>query len=362
MKNKTNNKVYVIAEAGVNHNGNKSMAYQLIDAAVEAGADAVKFQTFQASKLAGPNVKKAQYQYEQTDREESQQEMLKSLELPQSWHHDLQNHAKSQGIEFLSTAFDQDSLRFLNSINLPLFKIPSGELTNGPLIWQFARTGKPLILSTGMANLSEIEQALAIIVHALNAQTEPTSLKEVWQCWSDSNARAVLDNHVTLLHCTSQYPTPWEDVNLKAMDALAAAFQLQVGYSDHTSGVIIPYAAVARGAVLIEKHFTLDRNLPGPDHKASLEPTELKEMIAGIRILELAMGSGIKSPQPCEWETREVVRQSLIATNNIEIGEESQPNHLGTARMGNGLSPVYYWDFIGCRAEASYQCGDLFLK
>ena len=264
--------VYIIAEAGVNHNGQRDLAFALVDAAAEAGADAVKFQTFDAARLASKSAPKAAYQKQSTDAAESQLAMLKKLELPREWHADLQAHATQKGIEFLSTAFDSDSLAFLVDLGMPLFKIPSGELTNGPLLWQFARTGKPLVLSTGMATLSEVEQGLAIVAHALSAEAEPSSIDDVWRSWSRADWRARLNGHVTLLHCTSQYPTPFAEVNLRGMDTLAQAFGLSVGYSDHTEGILIPVAAVARGAKIIEKHFTLDRSLPGPDHKASLNP------------------------------------------------------------------------------------------
>lgn len=352
--------VYIIAEAGVNHNGDRDMAFQLIDAAVEAGADAVKFQTFNAARLASPLVKKATYQAVNTNSQESQLAMLKALELPLAWHQELQHYAHKNNISFLSTAFDEESLKFLHSLDLPLFKVPSGELTNAPLIWKFARTNKPLIISTGMATLSEIEQALAIVVHALNASHEPKNMDEVWHYWADNRSRQSLKDQVTLLHCTSQYPTPWEHVNLRAMDTLANAFQLPIGYSDHTEGIVIPIAAVARGARVIEKHFTLDRNLPGPDHKASLEPAELKQMIQSIRALELAIGSPLKTPQTCEWDTRQVARQYLIAAKPIKMGQEIEPDHLSTSRTGEGLSPALFWDLIGESAQRDYQEGDVF--
>ena len=268
--------VYIIAEAGVNHNQNRDMAFQLVDAAAGCGVDAVKFQTFKAHKLAHKQVEKAHYQKLNTDVTESQLEMLTKLELPYAWHNELQEHARNKGIEFLSTAFDEASLQFLQTLNLPIYKVPSGELTNAPLLWRFANTGKPLIISTGMATLSEVEQALAIVTHGLVSPEEPQSIHEAWSCWSNEKAREKLKGHVTLLHCTSQYPTPWHEVNLKAMDTLAASFGLDVGYSDHTEGTMIPIAAVARGATVIEKHFTLDRLLPGPDHHASIEVNELK--------------------------------------------------------------------------------------
>ena len=349
--------VYVIAEAGVNHNGERDLAFALVDAAADAGADAVKFQTFDAAKLASKNVPKAVYQREITDAAESQLAMLKKLELRRDWHVELQAYARQLGIEFLSTAFDVVSLTFLVELGMPLFKVPSGELTNGPLLWQFARTRKPLVLSTGMATLGEVEQGLAIVAHALHAEAEPASIEEVWRFWSQADCRAKLVGHVTLLHCTSQYPTPFAEVNLRGMDTLAGAFGLTVGYSDHTEGILIPLAAVARGAKLIEKHFTLDRSLPGPDHKASLEPGDLKQMVGNIRALTIALGGGIKSPQPSEWDTRLAARQQVIAARPITAGTRFQRSDLTTMRAGHGLSPTELWGLVGQSATVDYDTG-----
>lgn len=351
--------VYIIAEAGVNHNGQRDLAFALVDAAAEAGADAVKFQTFDAAKLASKSAPKAAYQKQSTDAAESQLAMLRKLELPREWHSGLQAHARQKGIEFLSTAFDTDSLAFLVDLGMPLFKIPSGELTNGPLLWQFARTGKPLVLSTGMATLSEVEQGLAIVAHALSAETEPASIDDVWRSWSRADWRARLHGHVTLLHCTSQYPTPFAEVNLRGMDTLAQAFGLPVGYSDHTEGILIPVAAVARGAKIIEKHFTLDRSLPGPDHKASLEPAELTQMVRDIRALQAALGDGGKTPQPSEWDTRQAARQQVVAARDIAAGSVLARADLSTARCGSGLPPTALWGLVGQRTERAYVAGDV---
>lgn len=351
--------VYIIAEAGVNHNGQRDLAFALVDAAAEAGADAVKFQTFDAAKLASKSAPKAAYQKQSTDAAESQLAMLRKLELPREWHSGLQAHARQKGIEFLSTAFDTDSLAFLVDLGMPLFKIPSGELTNGPLLWQFARTGKPLVLSTGMATLSEVEQGLAIVAHALSAETEPASIDDVWRSWSRADWRARLHGHVTLLHCTSQYPTPFAEVNLRGMDTLAQAFGLPVGYSDHTEGILIPVAAVARGAKIIEKHFTLDRSLPGPDHKASLEPAELTQMVRDIRALQAALGDGGKTPQPSEWDTRQAARQQVVAARDIAAGSVLARADLSTARCGSGLPPTALWGLVGLRTGRAYVAGDV---
>lgn len=359
MQSEVNKKVFIIAEAGVNHNGNLDMALELVKAARDAGADAIKFQTFKATRLASKTAKKAQYQLANTEKNESQQAMLAKLELKESWHFELKNLAEELGIQFLSTAFDGESLQFLQKLNLDRYKIPSGELINGPLLWRFAKTGKPLILSTGMATLSEVELALAIISYALHFTTEPSTLDDIWAFWSDEKARLSLGNKITLLHCTSQYPTPWHEVNLKAMDTLAKAFGLPVGYSDHTQGSVVPIAAVALGATVIEKHFTLDKSLPGPDHQASLDIEEFKKMVNEIRALELALGDGRKAPQPSEWEIRKIARQSLVAARQLSSGHILKEEDLTTARSEGGLSPVFYWDLLGEKTKKSYEEGEI---
>lgn len=350
--------IYVIAEAGVNHNGDRQRAFDLVDAAADAGADAVKFQTFNAKRLAALTAPKAAYQQQTTQADQSQLEMLEALELPLDWHGPLQAHARRLGIEFLSTAFDTQSLAFLETLDLPFYKVPSGELTNGPLLWAFARTGKQLVISTGMATLSEVEQGLAVVCHALAHGQTPTSLHEVWQCWSEPEARAALTGQVSLLHCTSQYPTPMHEVNLKALDTLAEVFRLPVGYSDHTQGTLIPVAAVARGATIIEKHFTLDRELPGPDHKASLEPDELTRMVGDIRAIAQALGDGQKVPQASEWDTRQAARQNLVAAAPIRQGEPFNADNLTTARAGQGELAMGYWDRLGQPAARDYRPGE----
>lgn len=349
--------VYVIAEAGVNHNGELELARRLVDCAAAAGADAVKFQTFDAKKLATSAAPKASYQQHATDAAESQLEMLRKLELPREWHWELCEHARSRGIEFLSTAFDVGSLTFLEKLDMPFYKVPSGELTNGPLLWQFARQGRPLVVSTGMATMSEVEQALAVIAHGLNAPTEPAEIGEIWRGWSDPVWRASLQGRVTLLHCTSQYPTPMHECNLRAMDTLRA-FGLPVGYSDHTEGILIPVAAVARGATFIEKHFTLDRTMPGPDHKASLEPAELAQMVRQIRDLQLALGDGAKCPQPSEWNTRQAARQHVVAARDIAVGTLLCRDDLTTARSGGGIPATGLWGLIGIAAVHAYAAGE----
>jgi N-acetylneuraminate synthase len=351
--------VKVIAEAGVNHNGDRQTAFDLVRVAAESGADAVKFQTFNAERLAAMSAPKARYQQQTTDSLESQLEMLKRLELPEAWHRELQDYAESLGIVFISTAFDTHSLGFLQSLNLPFYKVPSGEITNGPLLLAFARTGKDLIISTGMCTLAEIEQALAVVAYGYCNEHEPGSLEDVWRFWSTDGARVAIERKVTLLHCTSQYPTPMHEVNLRAMDTLASAFGLPVGYSDHTQGLMVSVAAVARGAVVIEKHFTLDRNLPGPDHRASLEPDELANMIRQIRDIEQAMGDGSKRPQLSEWDTRQAARQQLLFSEPVQKGQVITRQALTTARCGRGISPMGLWDLVGSTATRDYKAGEV---
>ncbi len=352
------NGTYIIAEAGVNHNGELALAFELVDRAADAGADAVKFQTFDAKKLASRNAPKASYQKQSTEATESQLDMLRKLELPRAWHHELRERAQRRDIQFLSTAFDLDSLDFLESLGMPFYKVPSGELTNGPLLWKFARQRKPLVVSTGMATLSEVEQALAVIAHAFNVDNEPGHVDEVWKGWSREAWRRSLQGRVTLLHCTSQYPTSMQEVNLTAMDTLRHAFSLPVGYSDHTEGILIPVAAAARGAVLIEKHFTLDRTMPGPDHQASLEPDELSQMVREIRAIELALGDGAKCPQASEWDTRKAARQQVITTREIRRGECFTRADLTTARSGRGLPPSMLWGLVGHSAQRHYAAAE----
>lgn len=352
------NNVYIIAEAGVNHNGEKSKAFELIDIAAAAGADAVKFQTFNAERLVAASAPKAAYQKERTDAQESQLAMLKRLELPLDWHRELQDYARQKNVTFLSTAFDQGSLEFLETLDLPRYKIPSGEITNGPLLWAFANTGKPLILSTGMATLGEVEQALAVVLHGRTHSTAPANMEEVWRGWHMGRIPE-LQSAVALLHCTSQYPTPLAEVNLRAMDTLGQAFHLPVGYSDHTEGTVVSVAAVARGAQVIEKHFTISRTLPGPDHKASLEPHELAAMVKDIRAVEQMLGAPWKSPQSSEWDTRGVGRQVLIATKDVARGERFSPDNMVSARAGKGRSAMEYWDALNEFSDRDLKSGDV---
>ncbi len=351
-------RVYIIAEAGVNHNGDYETALALVEAAADAGADAVKFQTFNARLLAAANAPKAAYQKRNTGEQDNQLEMLLKLELPQAWHGPLQAKAKELGIAFLSTAFDNQSLEFLNALDLPLYKIASGEITNGPMLWKVARAGRPMILSTGMATLGEIDQALAVLAHGLEFAEAPQSLEEVLANWERDAARRQVAEKVALLHCTSQYPAQLEEVNLLAMDLLADTFGVPVGYSDHTEGLLVSLAAAARGARIIEKHFTLDRGMSGPDHAASLEPEELKAMVVQIRQVERALGARRKTPQASEWDTRKAARQSLIFVHDLAQGQAITANDLSTARQGGGTSPMHAWDLIGTPAARDFKAGD----
>lgn len=352
--NKSSN-VYIIAEAGVNHNGSVDMALQLVDAASDAGADAVKFQTFKTDLLVSKAAPKADYQVKAMGELETQYEMLKKLELDEVSHRTLIEYCRRKGIEFLSTPFDSESVDLLTGVfNLPRLKISSGEITNAPLLLKVASTGKPVILSTGMSSLGEIESALGVLAFGYTQSEKDPAIEgfvEAYGSWKGQNA---LRDNVVLLHCTSEYPAPYSDVNLRAMDTLHAAFGLPVGFSDHTPGIAVPIAAAARGAVVIEKHFTLDRNLPGPDHKASLEPCELIEMVKSIRQVEESLGYSVKSPALSEKKNISVARKYLVAAREIKPGEIFTAENITVKRGGRGISPLYYWDMLGKRAVRKY--------
>lgn len=350
---------FIIAEAGVNHNGSLDTAVQLIDVAVAAGADAVKFQTFKAEKLVTKTANKAEYQKQTTASNESQFEMLRKLELKYAWHLLLRDYCQKQGIVFLSTAFDVDSLAFLvHEVGIERLKIPSGEITNGPFLLAHAQTGKAIILSTGMATLGEIETALGVLAFGYLGCNKPC-LTGFQEAYASPEGQALLKQNVTLLHCTSEYPTPPEHVHLRALGTLQQAFGLAVGYSDHTEGLAIPVAAVACGARVIEKHFTLDRTLEGPDHKVSLEPSELKYMVSAIRTIELALGSAHKTPQPIELQNRDVARKSLVAATDIKVGDRFDATNLTCKRPGTGLSPMIFWQLQEKNSPHHYQIDDL---
>lgn len=351
--------VYIIAEAGVNHNGSLDLAKKLIEVAAEAGADAIKFQTFKADNLVSRVAPKAEYQIENTGASESQYEMIQKLELDEAAHIELAAHCRSCGIEFLSTPFDLESLEMLvRKFDISRIKIPSGDITNAPLLLEAARTGKPVILSTGMSTMGEIEMALGVLALGYTARGVSPSLAAFEKAYISAMGRKALQDNVTLLHCTTEYPAPFTDINLRAMSTLQQAFALPVGYSDHTQGVAIPVAAVALGAVIIEKHFTLDNDLPGPDHKASLEPDELMQMVRSIREVELAMGSALKQPAVSELKNRPIARKSLVAARDICKGESFTRNNLAVKRPGDGISPVYYWEWLGKIADRDYHQDD----
>lgn len=337
----------LIAEAGVNHNGLLARALEMVDAAAAAGADVVKFQTFKATSLVTANAPKAAYQAANTGTDGAQLEMLRSLELSHDDHRTLAARCRSRGIRFMSTAFDPDSLALLSTLDMPAVKIPSGDITHAPLMLQAARLGLPLIVSTGMSTLADIEGALGVIAFALTASGQPCGRADLDRARCSEAGRAVLRDRVTLLHCVTEYPAQPSSVHLRAMSTMAAAFGLPVGYSDHTLGTEIAIAAVALGARVIEKHFTLDRRLPGPDHVASLEPDELAGLVRSVRHVEAALGSPIKQPAPAEVGNRRVARRSIVAARPIRAGEILTEGMLDYKRPADGVPPIEVWDLVG---------------
>jgi N,N'-diacetyllegionaminate synthase len=329
-------KTLIIAEAGVNHNGDLQRAKELVRCAAAAGADIVKFQSFVTDKSISRAAPKAEYQKRTGEPDESQYEMVRKLELSRSAHEELIEECRNNGIRFLSTAFDPDSFDMLVELGLDLVKIPSGEITNLPFLRHITRLGKPTLLSTGMATFGEIEAALEVIEHS----GTPRGL-------------------VTVLHCTTEYPAPMEDVNLRAMASLKAGLGVEIGYSDHTAGIEVPIAAVALGATVIEKHFTLDRNLPGPDHRASLEPHELKAMVDAIRNIERSLGDGIKRVSPSERKNRSIARKSLVASRPIRTGERFSSDNVTSKRPGTGISPMRWDELIGRTASRDFAAEEL---
>ena len=348
--------VLIIAEAGVNHNGDRAVAFELIDAAAEAGVDVVKFQTFQSEHLVTESASKAAYQKLSGCPSETQQEMLSKLELSHEVFRDLKKHTEGKGLRFMSTAFDSESLAFLSSdLQVNPLKIPSGEVTNGPLLLEFAQTGRDLILSTGMAVLDEISAALAVIAFGLLGkpiEPSPTAFGGAFKC---EKGQELLRQKVTLLHCTTQYPAPLDSINLRVMETLRQKFNLRVGYSDHSAGLLVPCVATALGAEVIEKHFTLDRNLPGPDHGASLEPSELKQMVESIRSVEIILGKSEKIVKGIEASNRESARKGLVAGKNILKGDIFTIHNLAVKRPENGISPMAYWSLLGSPATRNYK-------
>ncbi|MCW6037894.1 N-acetylneuraminate synthase [Spirulina subsalsa FACHB-351] len=347
---------FIIAEAGVNHNGDRHLAKQLIDIAADAGADAVKFQTFQADRVVSRHAPKAEYQTQTTDKTESQLDMVRKLELSISDHEVLINHAQTRGIQFLSTPFDLPSLQLLTQqFGLKTIKIPSGEITNAPFLLEISQSAQNIILSTGMSTLAEVEAALGVLAFGFISPMDKRPQRGGFeQAFASEAGQQQLRDRVTLLHCTTEYPAPFAEVNLRAMDTLASAFGLPVGYSDHTPGIHISLAAVARGAKIIEKHFTSDRTLPGPDHQASLEPHELNQLVQQIHEIEQSLGDGIKRPTASEWKNRDIARKSLVAAQVIALGEVFTEENLTCKRPGIGCSPFSYWQTLGHIAAKPY--------
>lgn len=327
--------IYIIGEAGVNHNGSLDLAIRLIDKAVEAKVDAIKFQTFTAKNLVSKAAQKAEYQKKTTGENETQFAMLSKLQLDEEAHAALMKHCADRNITFLSTPFDHESIDLLHKMDLEIFKIPSGEITNLPYLRHIGGLKKKVIMSTGMADLGEVKEALNVLVEAGTPKED-----------------------ITILHATTEYPCPMEEVNLNAMATIRDALHVKVGYSDHTRGIEIPIAAAALGASVIEKHFTLDRNMEGPDHKASLEPEELKAMVAAIRNIESALGDGVKKPSPSELKNKEVVRKSIVAKCMIQKGETFSPENLTVKRPGNGINPMLWDSLIGRVAEKDYSADE----
>lgn len=331
-----NSKTFIIAEAGVNHNGSLEIAKKMVEVAKECGADAIKFQTFKTENVVSKFAPKAEYQKLTTSAEETQFDMIKKLELSFEDFKELKDYCDKIGIIFMSTPFDFESIEFLDSIGMEIFKIPSGEITNLPYLEKIGRLKKKVVLSTGMADLGEIEDALDILIQSGTSR-----------------------ENIAVLHCNTEYPTPYEDVNLLAMITIKEAFKVKVGYSDHTPGIEIPIAAVALGASVIEKHFTLDKNLPGPDHKASLEPHELKAMITAIRNVEKALGDGIKKPSPSELKNKPIARKSIVAKRDIKKGEIFTEENITVKRPGTGISPMSWHEVLGTIAQRDYKEDEL---
>ncbi|AEV70609.1 N-acetylneuraminate synthase [Acetivibrio clariflavus] len=326
--------IFIIAEAGVNHNGSLKLAKQLVDAAKEAGADCVKFQTFVPENLVSKNTAKADYQKKQTDAKETQLDMLKKLELSFEDFLELSEYCSNRGIEFLSTPFDFESIDFLDKLGMKRWKIPSGDISNLPYLIKIAKLKKPVILSTGMSTMEDIESAITVL--------------------KENGA-----DDITVLHCTTEYPTSYSDVNLKAMLSIKEKFNVSIGYSDHTKGIEVSIAAAALGASVIEKHFTLDRSMEGPDHKASLEPNELKAMVDAIRNIESALGDGVKRPSEAEKKNMLVVRKSIVAKRDILKGEIFSEDNLTVKRPGNGISPMKWFEILGKVANRNYKQDEL---
>lgn len=353
------NHVTVIAEAGVNHNGSLERAIEMIDVAADIGVDVVKFQTFNAEALVTRSAPKADYQKETTEESETQLDMLRALELDVHAHRTLIQRCAEKGVQFLSTPFDLGSLDLLaNELNVATLKVGSGELTNAPLLHACAKAGRDLILSTGMATLDEVQTMLGVVAHGFLGESSPSE-KAFKEAFESDAGKAVLKSRVKLLHCTSSYPTPDGDVNLRAIETLRAKFDLPVGFSDHSGGIVHAIASVAMGACIIEKHYTLDKDLPGPDHKASATPEELSDLVDGIRRVSAGLGDGCKEPQPAEISNMAIGRKSLVASTPINAGDVFTTENLTVKRPGTGMRPELYWSLLGTHAARAYAPDDM---
>lgn len=352
--------VFVIAEAGVNHNGSLDLATRLVSAAADAGASAVKFQTFRADAIATSRAPKAEYQRDTTPSSETQHGMLERLELSEGAHERLIEHCAKVGIEFMSTPFDLGSVSLLLRLGVRRVKIGSGDLTNAPLLLSVARSNLPVILSTGMATLQDVESSLGVLAFGMLGGDNPSRMAFA-RAWSSTEGRNVVGSRVTLLHCTTEYPAPIAEVNLRAMSTMRDAFGLEVGYSDHTRGITVAIAAVALGATVIEKHLSLDRDLPGPDHAASLEPPDFAALVGAVRDARRALGSSAKSVTPSEARNVVVARKSLVALRPIAEGELFTPENLGAKRPGDGVPPMEYWEWLGRPSPRTFAPNELIL-
>jgi N-acetylneuraminate synthase len=352
---------YIIAEAGVNHNGDLASAKQMVDVAKEAGADAIKFQSFRASKLVRSSAPKAAYQKQTTDEGETQFEMLKRLELTEKGHELLFNYCLTREIEFLSTPFDIAGVKYLNNLGVDRMKLSSGDVTNGPMLVEIGMTGKPVFLSTGMSTIGEVELAIGALAYGYSGGGGIPGEKAFRRLAGQQETIETIRSKVTLLHCTTEYPSPMQDVNLRAMVTMRHAFGLNVGYSDHTEGITVAIAAVALGGSVLEKHFTLDRNQEGPDHRASVEPDELAKLVRAVRQTELALGTPVKGMTESERQNVDIVRKSLVAEGSIKKGESFGEHNLTAKRPATGLSPMRFWDFLGKPAERAYEADEVVL-
>jgi N-acetylneuraminate synthase len=353
-------RIFIIAEAGVNHNGSLELAKKLIDVAYEAGADAVKFQTFKADLITTSKAAKAEYQIQNTGGDESQQEMLKKLELSREDHITLIDYSKSLGVKFLSTPFDIGSLNELVEMGVDILKIGSGDITNAPLLLKAGRSGLPVIISSGLSNLDDIENALAVLAFGYKYSDKlPNNHQECLDLLSELDVKARLKEMVTILHCTTDYPADFTDINLRAMSTIAKEFDMRVGYSDHSIGTLVPVVAASLGASVIEKHVTLDKSMSGPDHKASLDPSELKFMVQSIRDTEVILGDAKKAPTQAELKNKNIVRRGVYAAKDIELGKVISLDNIITLRPENSISPLDIWDYLGRKAKKAYKKYDV---